>query len=94
MVIKLEGGSDFDLTILDYPDNEDKKEDKRDKEKNRFWTSSTLNTNDLYAQYIIYHWHIFKEYFSNISKEPKLFSFSSIRVTKKCLNIQALNWLV
>ena len=36
MVIKLEGGSDFDLTILDYPDNEDKKEDKRDKEKTDF----------------------------------------------------------
>jgi len=35
VVIKLEGGSDFDLTILDYPDNEDKKEDKRDKEDSR-----------------------------------------------------------
>jgi len=35
VVIKLEGGTDFDLTILDYPDEEDKRLDDRDREEER-----------------------------------------------------------
>ena len=32
-MIKLEGGTDFDLTILDYPDEEDKRLDDRDRDR-------------------------------------------------------------
>ena len=33
VVIKLEGGTDFDLTVLDYPDEEESKD--RDKDRDR-----------------------------------------------------------
>ena len=35
VVIKLEGGTDFDLTVLDYPDEEESKDRDKDREKNR-----------------------------------------------------------
>jgi len=35
VVIKLEGGTDFDLTVLDYPDEEESKDKDKDREKDR-----------------------------------------------------------
>ncbi|XP_023333539.1 serrate RNA effector molecule homolog isoform X3 [Eurytemora carolleeae] len=35
VVIKLEGGTDFDLTVLDYPDEEESKDRDKDREKDR-----------------------------------------------------------
>ena len=35
VVIKLEGGTDFDLTVLDYPDEEESKDRDKDREKDK-----------------------------------------------------------